>query len=203
MTAPTTYDLLIRGGRVIDPANDIDDVRDVAISRGRIAAVDAELPTESARRTIDARGLLVLPGLVDLHAHVYRRFTFISVDADAIRTLKRRHHLDRCRHCRRTHIRRPTRRRNQARSGADLRAAEHLEHRTRWVELGVVDYRVLRRRPLRSSRRAESGRDRRSEVRMGTPTVGANGLEPLRRASRRPRTPDSHSWSTLHTPRRR
>ena len=78
------FDLLIKGGRVIDPANNVDRVADIAIAYGRIAAVDDAIPAESAARTADATGLLVVPGLVDLHSHVYRRFTFISVDADAI-----------------------------------------------------------------------------------------------------------------------
>ena len=66
-----TYDLLIKGGHVIDPANRIDGVMDVAISGNRIARVSAEIPTSQARKVIDAAGLYVTPGLVDLHAHVY------------------------------------------------------------------------------------------------------------------------------------
>jgi dihydroorotase len=66
-----TYDLLIKGGHVIDPANRIDGIMDVAISGNRIARVSAEIPTSQARKVIDAAGLYVTPGLVDLHAHVY------------------------------------------------------------------------------------------------------------------------------------
>jgi dihydroorotase len=64
------YDLLLRGGRVFDPANGIDGVRDVAIAEGTIAAVEERVEGE-ARSVVDARGLIVVPGLVDLHAHVF------------------------------------------------------------------------------------------------------------------------------------
>ncbi len=64
------YDLLIVGGRVIDPAQRIDRVLDVAIANGRIAALEPNLPASSAADTIDARGRLVTPGLVDIHAHI-------------------------------------------------------------------------------------------------------------------------------------
>jgi dihydroorotase len=67
----TRYDLVIRGGRVIDPASRLDAVRDVAIAGGRIAAVSANL-TKDGVETIDARGKLVVPGLLDIHTHVAR-----------------------------------------------------------------------------------------------------------------------------------
>jgi len=60
--------LVIRGGRVIDPANAIDAVRDVYISRGKIAGVGRKPRDLGVDRRIDARGLLVLPGLIDLCA---------------------------------------------------------------------------------------------------------------------------------------
>jgi dihydroorotase len=67
----TKYDLIIRGGRVIDPSVRLDAVRDVAISGGRIAAVEARIDRD-ASDTIDARGKLVVPGLLDIHTHVAR-----------------------------------------------------------------------------------------------------------------------------------
>ncbi len=66
-----TYDLLLKGGHVIDPKHSIDEVLDVAISGGRIAAVEAGIPTEQAATVVDAAGLYVTPGLVDIHAHFY------------------------------------------------------------------------------------------------------------------------------------
>jgi dihydroorotase len=65
------YDILLKQGHVIDLANRIDAVMDVAIASGRIARVSANLPADSARKVIDAKGLYVTPGLIDLHAHVF------------------------------------------------------------------------------------------------------------------------------------
>ena len=65
------YDLIIRGGRVIDPSRRLDAVRDVAIAQGRIAAVEAGIAGPAAE-TIDARGKLVVPGLIDIHTHAAR-----------------------------------------------------------------------------------------------------------------------------------
>ena len=63
------YDLVIKGGRVIDPANHIDDVMDVAVTADRIAAVAKEIPT-GAGKVVDASGLIVTPGLIDIHVHI-------------------------------------------------------------------------------------------------------------------------------------
>src|SRR5262245_30107873 len=65
------YDLIIKGGRVIDPSVRLDAVRDVAISAGRIAAVEPAIAGDAAD-TIDARGKLVVPGLIDIHTHTAR-----------------------------------------------------------------------------------------------------------------------------------
>ena len=68
------YDLLIAGGHVLDPAAGYDGRLDVAVSQGRIAAVDAAIPVDAAARVVDAGGALVLPGLVDFHTHVFPRY---------------------------------------------------------------------------------------------------------------------------------
>ena len=65
------YDLVLKGGRVIDPKNNLDALRDVAVRDGKVAAVAANVAPADARRTIDVRGLLVTPGLVDLHTHLF------------------------------------------------------------------------------------------------------------------------------------
>lgn len=67
---PNSYDLVISGGRVIDPANTIDANLDVAVKSGRVAAVEASIDTSNTTRVIDATGLIVTPGLIDLHTHV-------------------------------------------------------------------------------------------------------------------------------------
>src|SRR5579871_1018888 len=65
------YDLLIKRGHVIDAKNHISAIRDVAIQDHKIAAVSANIPASAAFKVIDARGLYVTPGLVDIHVHVY------------------------------------------------------------------------------------------------------------------------------------
>src|SRR6476661_2822549 len=65
------YDLVIRGGRVIDPSIRVDSVADVVISEGRIAAVERSLSAD-ATEILDARGKLVVPGLIDIHTHCGR-----------------------------------------------------------------------------------------------------------------------------------
>src|SRR5271167_1661440 len=64
------YDLLLKGGHVIDPANHIDAVMDVAVSGGKIAAVEKEIPATSAGKVVDVSGLYVTPGLIDIHYHI-------------------------------------------------------------------------------------------------------------------------------------
>jgi hypothetical protein len=65
------YDLLLTGGEVIDPAANLRGVMDIAIAGGKIAAVGPSLPANEALRTISAKGRIVTPGLVDIHAHVF------------------------------------------------------------------------------------------------------------------------------------
>ncbi len=77
------YDLLLRGGRVIDPAQGIDGAYDVAITAGCIAAVTPNIVPSSAKKVIDVTGKLVLPGLIDSHAHVFQHVTGrFGLDAD-------------------------------------------------------------------------------------------------------------------------
>ena len=64
------YDLLLKGGHVIDPANHIDEVRDVAVSLGKIAAVEKNIPADQAGKVVDVSKLYVTPGLIDIHFHV-------------------------------------------------------------------------------------------------------------------------------------
>src|SRR5579862_5770212 len=71
----TSFDLLLRGGRVIDPAAGIDGQKDVAIRNGKIAAVQSDILPASAKEVVDVSGKLVLPGLIDTHAHVYQYVT--------------------------------------------------------------------------------------------------------------------------------
>jgi dihydroorotase len=67
----TQYDILLKGGYVIDPANQINGKRDVAITGNRIAAVEADINPALANKVVDVSGLYVTPGLIDIHVHVY------------------------------------------------------------------------------------------------------------------------------------
>jgi dihydroorotase len=69
------YDILLKGGHVVDPASNISDVMDVAIAQGKVAAVGKQIPATDSKRTIDASGLYVSPGFIDIHVHVF--YTFI------------------------------------------------------------------------------------------------------------------------------
>ena len=79
-----TYDLLLKGGHVIDPGNNLDAVSDVAISGNRIARVARDIPATEARKTVDVSGFYVTPGLIDLHAHVYGYSGWIFPDDTAL-----------------------------------------------------------------------------------------------------------------------
>src|SRR5262245_58831533 len=70
VSAQQKYDLLLRGGQVIDPKNKISAVRDVAIANGKIAAVAAKIDPAEAFKVVDVAGYYVTPGLIDIHVHV-------------------------------------------------------------------------------------------------------------------------------------
>ncbi len=77
--AARDYDLVLTGGRVLDERNGVDDVLDVAIKSGKIAALGKDL-SAGAARVEDVGGLIVAPGLIDIHTHVYHKATSLSVD---------------------------------------------------------------------------------------------------------------------------
>jgi dihydroorotase len=64
-------DILLKGGHVIDPKNNIDSQMDVGIANGKILKVAAEIPVNSAKKVVDVRGMYVTPGLIDIHTHVF------------------------------------------------------------------------------------------------------------------------------------
>jgi len=76
------YDLLVRGGRVVDPAQNLSAERDVAIAGHKITRVAAGIPEAEARQVLDARGKIVTPGLIDLHVHVYDGVAPLGIPAD-------------------------------------------------------------------------------------------------------------------------
>ncbi len=76
------YDLIVKGGRVIDPSQSLSAPRDVAIAGNKIARVDANIPAAECRLIVDARGKIVTPGLVDIHVHVYDGVAPLGIPAD-------------------------------------------------------------------------------------------------------------------------
>jgi dihydroorotase len=78
------YDVLVKGGHLLDPAAGRNGRFDVALAHGRVAAVDRDIPADAAYRVIDAAGRYVTPGLIDFHTHVFHQFTYWGVDPDTI-----------------------------------------------------------------------------------------------------------------------
>src|SRR5262245_25981958 len=76
------YDLLLKGGRVIDPSTGLDGVADVAVENGAIARVAPGIGAAEAARTIEVTGKIVTPGLIDLHAHVFEGVNRTGVNPD-------------------------------------------------------------------------------------------------------------------------
>jgi len=76
------FDLILRGGRVIDPSQRLDAVSDVAFAGGKVAAVGSELKAGAGTDIRDVSGLIVTPGLIDLHTHVYWGGTSLGIDAE-------------------------------------------------------------------------------------------------------------------------
>jgi len=78
------FDLLIKGGNIIDPGAGYNGIMDIAVNRNRIAAVEPEIPAKSAFQVIDAAGQYVAPGFIDMHTHIYKDVTFWGIDADSV-----------------------------------------------------------------------------------------------------------------------
>jgi dihydroorotase len=82
------FDLLIKGGEVLDPSQNLRGRRDIGIRWGAIEAVEADIPADRALKVLSASGKLVIPGLVDLHAHVYPYGSAIGIPADELLTFQ-------------------------------------------------------------------------------------------------------------------
>ena len=80
-------DLLLKGGHVIDPKNNIDDQMDVAIANGKIFNVAKAIPTLDAKKVIDVTGLYVTPGIIDMHAHAFNGTDVDAYIANALTSL--------------------------------------------------------------------------------------------------------------------
>ena len=78
------YELLIKGGTVIDPSQELHGILDVALADGKIAALEREIPEAQAQQVLDVSGKLVTPGLIDLHTHIYWGATRTGLEPDPI-----------------------------------------------------------------------------------------------------------------------
>ena len=176
------FDLVIKGGEVVDPGTGHEGRLDVAVTRGRIAAVDRDIPADAAFQVIDASGQLVAPGLIDLHTHVFRKVTYWGIDPDPVASRSgvttwndagsagaltlaglREFIVDRAR--------------VQITAFLNISNIGLVSDNHECANLAYLDVGLFRRL-------ADRNRDLVSgvKVRLGTPTVGENGLEPLRRA---------------------
>jgi dihydroorotase len=178
------FDLLIRGGTLVDPGGGREGKLDIAVTGGRIAAVDAGIPAEAAFEVIDASGRLVTPGLVDLHTHVFHQLTYWGINPDPIAS------------------RSGVTTWNDAGSAGALNLAGLREFIVKNARVRITAFLNIANIGLVGvnhecanlayldvdlfKRVANRNRDliHGVKVRMGTPTVGENGLEPLRRARR-------------------
>ena len=77
-----SWEILVKAGRVVDPAQGIDGVRDVAIDHGAVVALAPDLPVSESKKTIDGEGLVVTPGLINLHTHVAEHLIPIGINPD-------------------------------------------------------------------------------------------------------------------------
>jgi dihydroorotase len=82
--ATPIYDLVIKGGEVIDPSQNLRARRDVAIRYARLAALEPEIPSEQAEYVLPADGKLVVPGLVDMHVHVFPEASALGLPPDEL-----------------------------------------------------------------------------------------------------------------------
>jgi dihydroorotase len=76
------YDLIVKGGHIVDPSQNLSFVRDLAVSAGRVVRIAEDIPATDARQVLDARDKIVTPGLIDVHGHVYDGVTPLGIPAD-------------------------------------------------------------------------------------------------------------------------
>lgn len=177
-----TYDLVLKGGRVIDPASGIDVIGDVAIIDGKIADVGALPASYRAGATLDVRGKIVTPGLVDLHSHIFHGATYWGINpAPLVRTTGTTTWVD-----------------AGSAGGYSIEAFEALVARVadfnvycflNIASIGLVgpkdELASLETADVNLAVRAAQERPelvRGIKVRMGVSSVGANGVAPLERA---------------------
>ena len=76
------YDLIVKGGTVVDPSQNLHGINDVAIENGKIAKIAPDISADESKRVVEVKGKVVTPGLIDIHTHVYSGVTDNGVDPD-------------------------------------------------------------------------------------------------------------------------
>jgi len=76
------FDILIKGGRIIDPAQKINSIKDIAIINGKIAIISENIPIGDAKQVVNATGRIVTPGLIDMHCHVFNILRWLNIGPD-------------------------------------------------------------------------------------------------------------------------
>ena len=178
VVAADKFDLVIKGGEVLDPSQSLRGQRDIGIRYGRIEALEADIPAERATRLLDASGKLVTPGLVDLHSHVYPYGSAIGIPADELAALPVHHDLRLGGRCGREQLRglpAPHR-------GADAHPALRFRAHRQCRAHALPGARALQHR-LRAGRRLRQ--DARRERRHGDRREGAHVRERDREARAR------------------
>lgn len=182
------FDLLIKGGQVVDASAGLSGRMDVAVKNNVIAAVDRGIPESAAAQVIEAEGYIVTPGLIDLHTHVFRGVTFWGIDAEAVGS--------------RTGV---TTWVDAGSAGAYTLpgfrefivepATVRIYSFLNIASIGLVGHNYELQNPAFLDvdlfvRMFELHSDLviGAKARMGTPTVGENGIEPLKRAKRAARS---------------
>jgi len=79
------YDLVVKGARILDPAQGLDARMDLSVSRGRVAAIAEQIPATEAQVTLNIQNEILVPGLVDIHLNCYRGATSMGVDVAVTR----------------------------------------------------------------------------------------------------------------------
>ena len=120
------HDLLIKSGTVVDPSQGLNARKDIALTAGKVAAVEDSIPADQAMEVLDATGLIVTPGLIDLHVHAYWGSVHIRTRAGRQQPGAGRHHRTGRRLGGRTDVPRLSQVHHRARPDAALRAPEHL-----------------------------------------------------------------------------
>lgn len=84
------YDLILKGASVLDPSQNIDSAFDVAVKDGKISCLEKEIPAEEGEKALDVSGYMLIPGLIDMHCHIYPKFPF---EEDGLPTIQGEAHM--------------------------------------------------------------------------------------------------------------